>query len=500
MTTKQGNAAVHVDALVIGTGFSGIGMGIALQNAGVDFLVLEKADEFGGTWRDNSYPGCACDIPSHLYSFSFEPNPDWKHLFSFAGEIEPYLVRVADKYHLRERTVFGVKVEKAEWSDREYRWHVTCTDGREFVCQFLISGVGALHIPSVPDIPGRDEFEGHAFHSAEWNHGVDLKGKRVAIVGTGASAIQIVPEIVDTVGELQLYQRTPAWVMPRRNFKIPLPARLAFRYIPGARKSFRFGIYMLQEAIGYGMTKRPGALKALQKVGERCIDSYVDDPVKRRQLKPDYDVGCKRILNGAKGYYSAINRQKTKLITDGIQRITPKGIVTADGTEHEADVIVWATGFHVADSYRYVDIKGRGGEDLVERWNDEGTIAHRGVTVAGMPNLFFLLGPNTGLGHNSVVLMIEAQIKYVVQAVETVRQLGVEALDPWREVQAKFNADLQRRLRRTVWNTGGCASWYIDEHGVNRVLWYGQTWDYMRATRTLEPKEYHFSGGKAYSE
>jgi cation diffusion facilitator CzcD-associated flavoprotein CzcO len=387
MTTKQGNAAVHVDALVIGTGFSGIGMGIALQNAGVDFLILEKADEFGGTWRDNSYPGCACDIPSHLYSFSFEPNPDWKHLFSFAGEIEPYLVRVADKYHLRERTLFGVKVEKAEWSDREYRWHVTCTDGREFVCQFLISGVGALHIPSVPDIPGRDEFEGHAFHSAEWNHGVDLKGKRVAIVGTGASAIQIVPEIVDTVGELQLYQRTPAWVMPRRNFKIPLPARLAFRYVPGARKSFRFGIYMLQEAIGYGMTKRPGALKALQKVGERCIDSYVDDPVKRRQLKPDYDVGCKRILNGAKGYYSAINQQKTKLITDGIQRITPKSIVTADGTEHEADVIVWATGFHVADSYRYVDIKGPGGENLVERWNNEGTIAHRGVTVAGMPNL-----------------------------------------------------------------------------------------------------------------
>lgn len=499
MAIKQPTGPIHIEALVIGSGFSGIGMGIKLWDAGVDFLILEKANDFGGTWRDNSYPGCACDIPSHLYSFSFEGNPDWKHLFSYANEIDEYLVNVADKHHLYKRTVFNSKVTKAVWNEDEYRWHVYTDNGREYVCQFLISGVGALHIPSVPDIPGRDDFAGKAFHSAEWDHEVDLTGKRVAVIGTGASAIQIVPEIIDTVGELQLYQRTPAWVLPRRNFKIPLPARLAFRHVPGVRKAFRLGIYMIQESIGYGMTKHPMLLNGLQKIAEASINRNVKDPEKRRRLKPHYDIGCKRILNGAKRYYSAIDQDKTTLITDGIVRVTKDGIVTADGNEHKVDVIVWATGFHVADSYRYVEIKGADGEDLGQRWDKEGMIAHRGITVAGMPNLFFMLGPNTGLGHNSVVIMIESQIKYIVQAINAVRELGVEAIDPWREVQATFNHDLQVKLKRSVWNTGGCTSWYLDEHGKNRVLWSGQTWDYAKATREFNPLEYHLTGGNARS-
>ena len=488
-------APVHTRALIIGSGFSGLGMAIELQRRGVDFLILEKAGEIGGTWRDNTYPGCACDIPSHMYSFSFEPKPDWSHMWSFQPEIQDYLLGVTAKYGLRRYVHFGAHVDRAQWDEDEKRWHVFTADGGEYVAQFVISGAGGLHIPLIPEFDGLDEYlagGGAAFHSAQWDHDVDITGKRVAVIGTGASAIQIVPEIVSDVAGLQLYQRTPAWVMPRPNNPIPEGMQRVFANVPGTRAAMRAGIYWLHEAVGFAMTKQPRLLKLGELMGKWNIRRSIKDRELRRKLTPDYRAGCKRILN-SDTYYRGIADPKTEVITERIARFTPTGIVTADGRERPADVVVFATGFHVTDSYTYVDIKGPGGEDLVDRWNAEGIAALRGITVAGMPNLFFLLGPNTALGHNSVVFMIESQIRYAAQAITAVDRAGAQALAPTREAQDRYNDELQDELSGTVWSTGGCRSWYLDEHGVNRTLWSGMTWQYWLATRRFDASEYTFT-------
>ncbi|MHA3022787.1 flavin-containing monooxygenase [Mycobacterium sp. BMJ-28] len=488
-------SAVVTRALIIGSGFSGLGMGIALKNQGFkdqDFLILEKADEIGGTWRDNTYPGCACDIPSHMYSFSFEPKPDWTHMWSFQPEIFDYLKGVTDKHGLRRNIRFNTHVDRAHWDETDARWHVFDKSGQEYVAQFLISGAGGLHIPSIPEIEGADAFTGAMFHSAQWDHGVDISGKRVAVIGTGASAIQIVPAIIDKVAGLDLYQRTPAWVMPRPNNAFPQWIRRLFTYVPGTRALMRAAIYWIHEGVGFAMTQQPRLLKIGELMGRWNINRSIKDPVLRRKLTPSYTAGCKRILN-SDTYYRAIADPKADVVTEGIARLTPTGIVTRDGVEHPTDVVVWATGFHVTDSYTYVDIKGADGEDLVDRWNREGIAAHRGIAVAGMPNLFFLLGPNTALGHNSVVFMIESQIRYVAQAIAATDAAGAKALAPTRRAQDDFNAQLQHDLEGTVFNTGGCQSWYMDAHGVNRTLWSGMTWQYWLATRQFQPAEYEFS-------
>ncbi|MCK5753907.1 MAG: NAD(P)/FAD-dependent oxidoreductase, partial [Mycobacterium sp.] len=321
---------------------------------------------------------------------------------------------------------------------------------------------------------------------------VDITGKRVAVIGTGASAIQIVPEIVKDVAGLQLYQRTPAWVMPRPNNPIPEGMQRMFANVPGTRAAMRAGIYWIHEAVGFAMTKQPRLLKLGELMGKWNIRRSIKDRELRRKLTPDYRAGCKRILN-SDTYYRGIADPKTEVITDRIARFTPTGIVTADGRERPVDVVVFATGFHVTDSYTYVDIKGPDGEDLVDRWNAEGIAALRGITVAGMPNLFFLLGPNTALGHNSVVFMIESQIRYAGQAIAAVDRAGAQALAPTRDAQDSYNDELQHDLSGTVWSTGGCRSWYLDEHGVNRTLWSGMTWQYWLATRRFKAAEYTFT-------
>lgn len=486
---------IRTGVLIIGSGFSGLGMGIALQKDGRDdFIILEKAGDVGGTWRDNTYPGAACDVPTHLYSYSFEPRSDWKNLWSYQPEIYNYLREVAEKYGLRKHVRFHQVARRGHWDDDENRWHLFTEDGQEYVAQFVVSAIGALHIPSIPKFSGLEEFAGAAFHSAEWDHSVDLAGKRVAVIGTGASAIQFVPEIVDQVGELQLYQRTPPWVLPRQNIAIPDQVRRAFRAVPGLRRAFRNGLYWSAEAGAYALNNRPVLLKGLEVIGKRHIRSQIDDPELRRKVTPDYRPGCKRLL-GSNTYYRALNRPQSQVITDAIDHVTPQGIVTADGVEHQADVIIFATGFHVSDSFESLSITGAGCDDLVERFEVEGPQAHRGITVAGMPNVFFLLGPNTGLGHTSVVFMIESQIHYVAKAIRTVRATGAPAMMPRRDVQERYNDELQRRLSGSVWNTGGCASWYLDAHGNNRTLWPGYTWRYWLSTRNVRLAEYELIGG-----
>ncbi|MFC9438777.1 flavin-containing monooxygenase [Nocardia sp. NPDC057030] len=487
-------SAIHTRVLIVGSGFSGLGMGIALDKAGLeDYLIVEQAGEIGGTWRDNTYPGCACDIPSHLYSYSFEPRTDWQRLFSGQPEIFDYLREVAEKYRLRPHIRFHQHMAHSYWDENERCWHAFSSDGQEYVAQFLVSAVGALHIPSIPKFRDSADFIGPAFHSARWDHEAVLAGKRVAVIGTGASAIQFVPEIVGEVAALTVFQRTAPWVMPRADVEFSTRFRNALRRIPGLRLALRSGIYWGAEAGGYAMNWRPALLKVLERVGRRHIERQIADPVLRARVTPDYRAGCKRLL-GSDTYYPALADPKTELVTERIDRFTADGIVTADGVERKVDVIIYGTGFHVIDSLENLPMVGLRGVDLTERWDREGVQAHRGITVADMPNAFFLVGPNTGLGHNSMIFMIEAQIHYVLQAIRQVRAQGALALAPRRAAQDRFNARLQRGLARSVWNTGGCQSWYLDEHGNNRTLWSGFTWQYWRQTRRLDPAEYEFFG------
>lgn len=497
-TTDQGRPSpvsgepIRTGTVVIGSGFSGLGMGIALLKEGRDdFLILEKAHDVGGTWRDNTYPGAACDVPTHLYSYSFETRSDWQRLWSYQPEIFDYLKEVTDKYGLRKYLRFGKVAYRGYWDDEEMRWHLWTTDGQEYIAQFVVSAIGALHIPSIPELSGIENFKGTTFHSAEWDHSVDLTGKRVAVIGTGASAIQFVPEIADKVAALDLYQRTPAWVFPRQNLEIPAGLQRAFSKVPGLRRSFRNGLYWGAEAGAYALNKRPFLLKGAEVAGKAFIRREIDDPELQRKLTPDYRPGCKRLL-GSKTYYAALNRPTSDVITERITSVTETGIVAADGVERPADVIIYGTGFHVTDSFESLAIQGRHGVDMVARFRENGPTAHRGITVADVPNAFFLLGPNTGLGHTSIVFMIESQIRYVAEAMGAVRKRGVDAIAPRKEIQDEYNRDVQRRLSKSVWNTGGCQSWYLDKHGNNRTLWPGYTWRYWLSTHHVRESEFEF--------
>ncbi|WP_370946112.1 flavin-containing monooxygenase [Amycolatopsis sp. cg5] len=481
------------EVIIVGTGFSGLGMAIQLKRQGRnDFVLLEKADDIGGTWRDNSYPGCACDVPSHMYSYSFEPKADWSRAYSRQPEIWDYLKELTEKYGLREHIRFGEEVTSAKWGDNE--WVVGTSKG-EYRGQFLVAGVGALHIPNIPALPGIERFKGHSFHSATWDHGYDLHGKRVAVVGTGASAIQFVPEIVGDVSELHLYQRTPPWVLPRGNGRIKESTQRLFERVPLVRKAYRNAVYWTAESLAVGFNGHPGILKVGEYFGKRHIAKQIADPELRRKVTPNYTLGCKRVL-GSNKYYRALTSDHVDVITDGIHEVREHSIVTADGVEREVDAIIYATGFHVTDSFDYLDIKGRGGVDLATHWRDEGIQTHLGITVNGFPNAFFLLGPNTGLGHNSVVFMIESQIRYALDAMKMVRRSRAEAFEVRPSVQAAFNAEIQRKLASGVWSTGGCTSWYLDSKGVNRTIWPGFTWQYWLRTRKVDTGDFELTGSR----
>nr|WP_246098121.1 NAD(P)/FAD-dependent oxidoreductase [Rhodococcus spelaei] len=498
--TGKSEKRIHrTGVLVIGSGFSGLGMAIQLRKAGrSDFVVLEKADDVGGTWRENTYPGCACDVPSHMYSFSFEPNPGWSKLWSGQAEILDYLRGLADKYDLRRNIHFGRRTTGGYWDGVENRWHVRTDDGSEYVAQYLVSGIGALHVPSVPDLPGIENFGGVAFHSARWNHDYDLAGKKVAVIGTGASAIQFVPEIVDRVGQLQLYQRTPAWVVPRKNFSLPPRAQRVFRRVPLVRRAFRNVIYWISEGLAIGLNGHANLMAPLEKVAKKNIARAIEDPELQRKLTPHYRIGCKRIL-WSDDYYPALAKSNVEIVTDRIERVTEGGVVTADGTERDVDAIIYGTGFHVTDGFDSMNVVGVDGRQLVPYWNEHGIATHLGITTEGFPNAFFLLGPNTGLGHNSVVFMIEQQIRYVMAAIRVVDDAGAEALTVRRAAQDRFNTDIQRRLSKGVWTNGGCVSWYLDAKGVNRTIWPGFTWQYWLRTRKVDPADFDLIGARPAS-
>ncbi|WP_049793925.1 flavin-containing monooxygenase [Hoyosella subflava] len=481
-------AARHVDVAVIGSGFSGLGAAIKLKELGThSFIVLERGHEVGGTWRDNTYPGAACDVPSQLYSYSFALG-DWSRSFSRQPEIQAYLRKVAEDAGVVENHLFGCEVQEARWDTASGQWVIETSAGR-VTARFLVSGVGALCEPALPAIPGIGSFAGQMFHSARWDHSADLKGKRVAIIGTGASSIQIVPSIAPEVAQLDVYQRTAPWVLPRFDRPYFGIERWAFRNIPGLQRLARAGVYAARETQVVGLAKAPKLMAGLQALAQGMIFAQIRDPELRKKVTPDFRIGCKRMLI-SNAYYPALDRDNVDLVTDGITEVRENSIVTADGTEREIDALIIATGFHVTDSPTFKGIYGREGRSLAEVFDESGMQGYKGTTVSGFPNLFFLVGPNTGLGHTSMVFMIESQLNYVVDALKTIERDNIATFEVREEAQAAFNDELQAQLAPTVWMTGGCASWYLDKHGNNTTLWPGFTFSFRNMLKKFDAENY----------
>jgi len=478
---------------IIGCGFAGIGMAIRLKQAGIDsFTIFERAGEIGGTWRDNTYPGAACDVPSHVYSLSFEPNPDWSRSYSSAAEIQAYLLRCVEKHRLRDHLRLETAVTAAAFDEAAGTWTLTTSHGDSVVARAVISAIGGFIDPALPDIPGLERFEGEMFHTARWNHDYDLRGRRVAVIGTGASAIQVVPVIAADVAELSVFQRTAAWVMPRNDRRISERARERYRRHPLARKAVRSMLFLASEMVGPIVILDSPLSKLGEHASRRHLEKSVSDPILRRKLTPSYRFGCKRVLV-SDDYWPTFERDDVELVTERIEEVRRNGIATADGKERRFDAIVLATGFAVAITQAPFPIVGLGGETLDDAWRD-GAVAYKGVAVAGIPNWFVLMGPNTGPGHTSVLVYTEGQIGYALQAIERMIADGIRFLTVKREVQDAYNTRLQGRMKHTSW-LSGCNSYYLGKDGKNHTLFPGFATEYRASVRKFRISEYEVTFG-----
>ena len=477
-----------VRVAIVGAGFSGLGMAIRLKQAGMDhFVVLERGDDVGGTWRDNVYPGCQCDVPSHLYSFSFAPNPAWSRTYSCQPEIQAYLQRCAREFGVLPHVRFRSEVQSAAWDEGKRRWRVE-TPACQLCAQVLVAAPGALSEPRIPELPGLDSFERRIFHSAQWDHDHDLTGKRVAAVGTGASTIQFVPRIQPEVERLHLFQRTPPWILPHTDRPVSRLERRLYARFPRLQWLVRSGVYWAREGNVLGFVYDQRLMRMAERLARWHLRRQVPDRVLRRKLRPSYRLGCKRVLL-SNDYYPALVQPNVEVVPSAIAEVRPRSVVAADGTEREIDAIIFGTGFFVTDMPSAAYIRGRGGQTLAEKWRGSPQ-AYMGTSIAGFPNLFMLLGPNTGLGHTSVVFMIEAQIAHVMEGLRTMQAQGLESVEVRADVQETFNAEVQQRLAGAVWSTGGCASWYTDATGRNTTLWPDFTWRFWQRARGFDPADY----------
>ena len=477
---------------ILGAGFGGLGMAIRLKQTGVeDFVVFERDEEVGGTWWANTYPGCQCDVPSHLYSYSFALNPEWTRTYPLQPEIRDYLRDCADRYGVRPHLRLGCTVERAEWDDEAELWRLETSDGT-FTAQMFIAAPGPLSEPRIPDLPGMEDFRGTVFHTARWNHDHDLTGRKVAVVGTGASAIQTVPRIQPLAVLVTVFQRTPPWVVPHRDRPLTGFEHELYRRLPAAQRTARTAVYLGRELLVTGLVYRPRRMNLVQKAAEAHLARQVPDPDLRAKLTPDYVLGCKRILPSNE-WYPAITQPNVELVPSAVTEIRPDGVVGADGVLHEADTLIFATGFHVTDAPFAQFIRGRDGQRLDDLWQGSPQ-AYRGGAVPGFPNLFWMIGPNTGLGHNSMVFMIEAQLNYLLAALETMERRGASQIEVRQDAYEAYNAHLQERLAGTVWNTGGCSSWYLYANGRNATIWPDFTFRYWRQTRRFDEPAYVLTG------
>ncbi|CAM3624793.1 flavin-containing monooxygenase [Smaragdicoccus niigatensis] len=481
-------ASTMPSVAIIGTGFGGLGMAIQLKKAGItDLTIFEKAADVGGVWRENDYPGAACDVPSHLYSFSFAPKSDWSRRFAPQAEIYQYLRDSADKYDVRKHVRFQTEVRGSEFDERAGEWVIYLADGSTHRANVLITATGQLSRPAVPRIPGIDSFEGEIFHSATWNHDYELEGKKVAVIGTGASAIQFIPTVAEKSAHMKLFQRDAAYVIPKPDYDYSKSANALFKHVPGLLKLSRWATYAELEPRAAAFGDLQFLMKPFQWKFRSFLAQEIKDPELRAKLTPKDPMGCKRILM-SNDYYRALARPNVDVVTDGIVEIRPEGLVTADGTLHAVDAIVLGTGFAATDFLSPMQVTGLDGAGLNDVWQ-EGAEAHLGMTVSGFPNFFMLYGPNTNLSHNSIVFMLESQIAYVRQAIEKLAEENLKWLDVRPDVQSEFNTRIQRKLADSVW-AQGCKSWYTHASGKNTQNWPGFTFSYRAATRVLDSSDF----------
>lgn len=480
-------SAEHVRVCVVGAGFAGIGMGIRLRQAGIqDFVILERNRSVGGTWFEHTYPGCACDIPTHLYSYSFARNPAWTRLFPLQAEILHYVRATAQRHGVPEHVRLGCEMLEARWQEDELRWRLRTSRG-ELSCDLLISAIGATAEPDEPEIPGWSTFAGHRFHSARWDHEHELMGERVAVLGTGPAAAQFVPEIVSRVRQLSVFQRTPPWVVPHPDRPVPRAERLLYRMLPAAQDLQRNLFFAVYEACGIGFRGRTELVAPLEAVGRAHLRRQVRDAELRAKLTPHYRFGCKRpILSNT--FYPALTRPNVALVTDGIARVNRRSITTRDGTRHPVDTIITATGYRYSRSLLVDRLVGAGGRTLGQVW-DRSPRAYLGAAVPGFPNLFILLGPNA-IGINSVIYTLESQIGYVMSALARMERAHLRRVEVREEALAGYVSEVDRRSRGSVWTDGGCKAYYVDEHGRNFAIYPGFAAEFRRRTRRFDEDAY----------
>jgi cation diffusion facilitator CzcD-associated flavoprotein CzcO len=477
-------------AVIVGAGLGGICAGIQLARAGMeDFVILERDPNPGGTWRDNTYPGCACDVPVSLYQFSFAPSLLWRHVFPRAAEMQQYIAQLVSGFGLADSLRGACGVRSARWDDAARRWLITTEAGDAYESEALIVALGQLNRPRLPEIEGRTSFAGPVFHSARWDHSVSLAGKRVGVIGCAASAVQLIPEVAKVAARLVVFQRTPNWLLPRLDREITEEDMALLMTAPHVaaltrEQTYANADYLFWQAFSW----TPEGRAAFTRQSLMHLEAQVVDPELRRKLTPDYPIGCKRVLF-ADDYYPALQLPHVALETGEIDRITPQGARMRDGREHALDVLVYATGFETTGWHWSMDVTGRGGASLADAWR-EGPQAYLGITVAGFPNFFMIYGPNTNLGHNSITFMIERQCEYIVQAIGESARRGVAAIEPSRMAQDRFNAELRQALARTTWADPKCSSWYKTAAGHITQNWSGHTRDYAAATRTVNFDDY----------
>ncbi|HEV7223331.1 MAG TPA: NAD(P)/FAD-dependent oxidoreductase, partial [Pirellulales bacterium] len=491
VTTDVPVQSARTRVAIVGAGFSGLGIAMALKREGTDFAVFERSDRLGGTWRDNSYPGSKCDVPSHLYSFSFAPNPEWRHTYSTQAEIWAYLEGLAERFELLPHVRFEHELRSASWDEAARGWRLATSRG-PWLADVLISACGALSEPSIPAIEGLGTFQGRSFHSARWDHAHDLAGERIAVIGAGASAVQFVPQIQPRAKRLYLFQRTPPWVFPHPDREITDAERALYRRVPAAQRIVRAGVYWSRELVALALTKRPRLTALLERMARKHLARQIQDPELRRKLTPDYAPGCKRMLI-SNDYYPSLAAPNVEVVAETVREVRARSIVTVDGREREIDTLIFGTGFRVTDNPVARRVRGAGGASLARAWAESGSRAYLGTTVPGFPNLFLMTGPNTGIGHTSLLLMIEAQIPYLIGCLRLMQARGLTRFEVRRGPCDAFNEELQRKMRRTVWNLGGCTSWYLDRHGRNTTLWPDFTWKYRWRMRRFDPENYDFA-------
>jgi cation diffusion facilitator CzcD-associated flavoprotein CzcO len=493
-SARDSDEPLDVRIAIVGSGFSGIGMAIRLRQAGIDdFVILERADDVGGTWEANTYPGCQCDVPSHLYSFSFELNPSWTRTYSKQEEIWHYLRRCTDRYGLRPYLRLGHELTGATWDEEAGRWLVQTSRG-SFSAQLVIDATGPLSQPARPAIRGLQRFEGKIFHSAQWDHEHDLSGERVAVIGTGASAIQFVPHIQPQVGKLHLFQRTPPWIMPHTDRPTSSFERRLYRRLPIAQRLIRGFVYLTRESYVLGFAKRPALGRGAERIARLHLRKQVRDPELRRKLQPHFRLGCKRVLLSNE-FYPALTQENVELVTERIVGVEGREIVLDDGTRREVDTIILGTGFHVTDPPTARLVRGMEGRTMAEMAG-RSPRAYLGTAMAGFPNVFKIIGPNTGLGHSSMVYMIESQLEYVMDAIRTMDERGVGRLEVRPEAVERYNDEIQEMMQGTVW-TSGCQSWYLDADGRNTTLWPDFTFRFRERTRRFDAENYELRVGAA---